>query len=498
MNAPSDELFTRLRAAVVERYELKELLGRGGMGAVFLAIDRKLDRPVAIKVLPPELSHDENIVERFEREARTAAKLDHPNIIPVYSVESHGDFHYFVMKFVAGRSLEQILDAGPMPVDLARRIVWEAACALGHAHRRDVVHRDIKPANIMIDDSGRAVLTDFGISKALQSAAHQLTATGQVVGTPHYMSPEQGKGVDVDGRSDQYSLAVVAYRMLTNKLPFDEDSFHAVLYKKIFEDPRWVKDLRDDIPDHMAEALHKALAREPENRFESMEAFASAIWPENPVEEPGLSVARTARSAIEGDTQISPTEAPRRRRLWAVSIVISLVVLGGGAGGAWLGRGLERQDDQPEAGLVTLAADPGFQAAGPATVDSLVVASSPPPAQGTPGEEQEQPPAEGTTTPQVEDRPAGTDERTTTTARRSTPPPLATPPVGYVTINAMPFGTVWIDGVRIDDTPVVRFELTPGKHVIEIRRVGFRTVVDTVEITASNERRLTKVLVREP
>ncbi len=193
-NRPSN-LFERLRAALIERYDLRELVGRGGMGAVYLAVDRKLEREVAVKVLPPEFSHDEKVIERFEREARTAAKLDHANVIPIYSVESHGEFHYIVMKYVCGKSLEQILEAGPMPVELAQRIVWEAALALGHAHQRGIVHRDIKPANIMIDEHGRTMLTDFGISKAVESAASSLTATGQVVGTPHYMSPEQGKGL---------------------------------------------------------------------------------------------------------------------------------------------------------------------------------------------------------------------------------------------------------------------------------------------------------------
>ena len=180
---PSD-VTSRLKAILAGRYEVGDLLGRGGMGAVYLGTDVALDRQVAIKVLPPDLAHDETFVQRFEHEARTAAKLDHPGIIPIYAVEAREDLHYFVMKYVSGRSLDAVLASGRPPIDFVQRVLWEAACALGHAHQRGIVHRDIKPANIMIDDGGRAMLTDFGISKALESVS-QLTATGQVLGTPH-------------------------------------------------------------------------------------------------------------------------------------------------------------------------------------------------------------------------------------------------------------------------------------------------------------------------
>ncbi len=504
--AASDQLFEQLRAAVVERYDLMELLGRGGMGAVFLATDRKLERPVALKVLPPELSHDAKVVERFEREARTAARLDHPNIIPIYSVESHGDFHYFVMKFVTGKSLEDILGAGRLPIDLTQRILWEAACALGHAHRRGIVHRDIKPANIMIDDRGSTVLTDFGISKAVQSATRELTATGQVVGTPHYMSPEQSKGVEVGGASDQYSLAVVGFRMLTGKLPFEEDSIHAVLYKKLFEHPPWIKDLRDDLPDHLAEALHKALAREPQDRYSSMEGFATAIWPERPVEEPRQrreSLGRPSRADSEARTTqietkvsvISAKNTGRGRRFAAV--LASVVFLSGGSLGAWylLGGGT-----QPEGGSVlTAAAVP--EVSDPDSAAPIVAESS----------------STDTTEVLAQSRQRPPDEQPETTVARDTPPRVQTeqsvhaqpravptrqqpavPAVGYVRVDAQPFATVWIDGVEIQDTPLPRHELLPGEHIVELRREGYETVVDTIMVTAGNTLRKRYPLVRKP
>lgn len=508
LNAASNHLFTQLRAAVVQRYHLRELLGRGGMGAVFLATDRKLDRPVALKVLPPEISHDANVVERFEREAKTAAKLDHPNIIPIYSVESHGEFHYFVMKYVNGRSLEEILSAGPMPVDVARRIIWEAACALGHAHQRGVVHRDIKPANIMIDEDGRAVLTDFGISKAVESASHQLTATGQVVGTPHYMSPEQSKGVDVDGRSDQYSLAVVAYRIIAGKLPFDDDTIHAVLYKKIFEDAPWIKDQRADVPDYMAEALHKALSREPDNRYRTMEAFATAIWPENPVPEPGdlrSSARRPSRASIEGDTtELTPVatiEPPKQRKKRRAPVILgALVVIAGGGGAGWylLNQQTSAREDQPAAQPPITVANADSQPA--ARAESLTLDTSTTLAANQPVEQQEEqlpaskPPAPVSPPVEESSRPSET-ARSTRTPEQQRP---AAPQVGWVTINSVPFGSVWIDDVYVQETPLVRHVLTPGRHVVEIRREGYQTTVDTVVITANNEVRRRKTLVRQP
>ncbi|HET9466136.1 MAG TPA: serine/threonine-protein kinase, partial [Gemmatimonadales bacterium] len=217
---PTNELRQRLARTLAGRYEITQLLGRGGMAVVFLAQDLALERQVAIKVLPPEVSHDPRLIPRFQQEAKTAARLDHPNIIPIYRVESEAGLDYFVMKYVAGRSLEQMLEDGPMPVDLARRVLAEAAMALGHAHQRRIVHRDVKPANIMMDSEGRVILTDFGISKAVQGAS-QLTGTGAIIGTPHYMAPEQAKGLEVDGRADQYALAVVGHQLLTGKQPFD-------------------------------------------------------------------------------------------------------------------------------------------------------------------------------------------------------------------------------------------------------------------------------------
>ena len=277
-NCPPDythELRERLTRALEGRYEIIRLLGRGGMAAVFLAQDLVLERQVAIKVLPPDMTRDGQLVTRFQREAKTAARLDHPSIIPIHRVESEAGLVYIVMKYVAGQSLEDLLARGPLSIPQVRHILREAALALGHAHRRQVVHRDVKPANIMLDEEGRVVLTDFGISKAVEGTT-QLTGTGTIIGTPAYMAPEQAKGRDVDGRADQYSLAVVGYRALTGKLPFEGDP-HSILYQQVFEPPPSVLDRRRDTPRDLRHAIERALAKDATSRFPSMEQFAASV-----------------------------------------------------------------------------------------------------------------------------------------------------------------------------------------------------------------------------
>src|SRR5262245_46546294 len=307
---PVEGLQARLQRIVAGQYRTERMLGRGGMGMVFLAQDLTLEREVAIKVLPPDFSTDPQVIKRFQQEAKTAAKLDHPNIIPIYRVESEEGLNYFVMKYISGTSLEDVLDQKQsLSDDYIQRILWEAACALGHAHSRGVVHRDVKPANIMFDHDGRVMLTDFGISKALQSASG-LTGTGMIIGTPHYMAPEQAKGQPVDGRADQYSLGVVGYRLVAGALPFSGDSVHTILYKHIFEEAPRISGLGTSASRPLTDAIQRALAKEPAQRFPTMEEFATALWPEQPVSASGKGTPRPAsRPAARGPvTADTPTE----------------------------------------------------------------------------------------------------------------------------------------------------------------------------------------------
>src|SRR6059036_4016149 len=241
------------------------------MATVYLAHDLALDRKVAIKVLAPALLlMGEGMVERFKREARTAAALSHPHIIPIYAVRDSEQVLYFVMKHVQGRSLDQVVrDVGPLPIAMIQAIVAQVSDALGYAHRHGVIHRDVKSANIMLDEEGWAVVTDFGIAKVLQ--AEGLTMTGVTVGTPTYMSPEQIGTHEVTGASDQYSLGVVAYEMLTAKLPFHGESIMSVMYAHFNEPARPVTELRPDCPPNLAAAVMRMLEKDPARRWPSMD-----------------------------------------------------------------------------------------------------------------------------------------------------------------------------------------------------------------------------------
>src|SRR6266568_326955 len=266
-----DALLDALRQAALGEYEILAELGRGGMATVYLAHDLALDRKVAIKVLAPALLHmGEGMVERFKREARTAAALSHPHIIPIYAVKESEHVLYFVMKHVQGRALDSVIrDVGTLPIQMVQTILAHAGDALGYAHRHGVIHRDIKSANIMLDEDGWAVITDFGIAKVVQ--AEGLTMTGVTVGTPTYMSPEQCATRDVTGASDQYSLGVVAYEMLTGRLPFLGESTMAVMYAHFNERPRPVAELRPDCPPNLSAGVMRMLEKDPARRWPSMD-----------------------------------------------------------------------------------------------------------------------------------------------------------------------------------------------------------------------------------
>jgi serine/threonine protein kinase len=296
----ADALLQALRDATLGEYDVQGELGRGGMATVYLAHDIALDRKVAIKVMSPTLMAGEGMAERFKREARTAGQLSHPHIIPIYAVREQGDLLYFVMKFIAGRSLDSIIrEVGPMPVPMVQTILQQVGSALGYAHRRGVIHRDIKPANVMLDSDGWAVVTDFGIAKV--SETQGLTLTGATVGTPSYMSPEQCAAKELTGASDQYSLGVVAYEMLSGRLPFVAESVMAVMYAHFNEPPPPISLTRADCPPGLAEAVMRMLEKDPAHRFPSMEAATAAVGaaplaPDDPIRTQMITLAARGES----------------------------------------------------------------------------------------------------------------------------------------------------------------------------------------------------------
>ncbi|MFN2564520.1 MAG: protein kinase [Gemmatimonadaceae bacterium] len=470
---PFADLQSRLAHTLDGRYLVRDVLGAGGMGVVFLADDLALDRAVAIKVLPPEVSGDPTVVSRFRREAKTAARLDHPGIIPIYRVENEGGLDYFIMKYVAGRSLEAVLhDHTQLPVDVATRILREASAALAHAHRHGVVHRDVKPANIMLDADERVILTDFGISKASSAASAddattepRLTELGTAIGTPQYMAPEQAVGNAVDGRADQYALAIVGFEMLAGRVPFDDETPHAIVHRQISEAPPDLAALRPDAPRHIVATIGRALRKSPASRFASMDEFAAAL------DDPTMSTmtpAHTRRITAGGQgtpTRVLPADDreldtaldrvfdpdaqhPRgggRRIPWLA--VLLLLIFGLGAAAVASGRLTLPRRIAPRVGR----------------------AATKSPVAPTPS------PARETTPPRAKDN-----------GRRT----------AQLSVISVPRATVFIDGARVGETPITGRTLTVGRtYRIRVERKGYRTKSDRV--TATGTRPLLRSYVLE-
>ncbi len=280
-SAADDELRAHVQRALAAHYDLDCEIGRGGMGIVYRARDRRLKRQVAIKLLPPELAFRSDIKSRFLREAETAAQLSHPNIVPIYTVDEQEQLVFFVMAYVSGDNLAKRLhERGVLTVDETRKVLREVADALAYAHDRGVVHRDIKPDNILLDAvTGRSMVTDFGIARAMDSGGdNRLTATGIAIGTPAYMSPEQAAGDrEIDGRSDLYSLGILGYQMLSGEPPFSAGSTPAMLVKHLSERPIPVEQRRAGLPIDLARAVMMLLEKEPRNRFPSAASLVAAL-----------------------------------------------------------------------------------------------------------------------------------------------------------------------------------------------------------------------------
>jgi serine/threonine protein kinase len=452
-------------------FEIEGMLGRGGMAMVYLATEVHLSRKVAIKVLPPELTFGHG-VERFKREAKTAAGLDHPNIIPIYRIASGGSLFWYAMKFLEGQSLDHVLaEKGQMSLEETIEILMPVAEALDYGHLHSVIHRDIKPANIMLDLQNRVIVTDFGIAKALTES--KLTASGSVIGTPFYMSPEQGMGKPVTGASDQYSVAVMTYRMLSGKIPFEGESAIEILHKHCSDTPPPLQELKPGLPDYVYQAIEKALSKKPAQRFSTVKAYVKALKEPSPE----ITVSDQATVMVDSDPSIAdristevidraptpPTPSPAPARPVAVRadekgnlgkvLVPLLAVVAVGLGGGWWWTSRETTEVPVAPTVQTLAEDTVSANTQPPTLDSV----------SAPEQAAEERQAE-TTTP-LPDPPR--------------PPP---PTTGTITVtNMMPSGLVLVDGeVKSGQT----FEVSPGEHRIEMRQPGYNSISETVTIRA--------------
>jgi len=288
-----------LTGKTLGKYQIIERLGRGGMAEVYKAYHPQLERYAAVKVLHSYLAEGQDFLARFQREAKAIAALRHPNIVQIYDIDIEDEHYYMVMEFIDGGTLKDrlIQAGGPLSIAEMAHIFRETASALDYAHRQGVLHRDIKPANVLLDKSGRVVLTDFGIARIVSET--QFTVTGTLVGTPAYMSPEQGMGMPISTSSDIYSLGIILYEMVTGKVPFDADTPLAVIHKHINEPLPSPRELRDDIPRALERVIVKALSKGPQDRYQS-----------------AAEMRESAEAAFEDFTRITLSEtmaeAPRR------------------------------------------------------------------------------------------------------------------------------------------------------------------------------------------
>ncbi|MGH7568063.1 MAG: protein kinase domain-containing protein [Gemmatimonadales bacterium] len=463
-----------VREQLHEEYDILEELGRGGMAIVFKAREKQLERDVAIKVLPFSLAFDKEFVERFQREARTSAKLEHPSIIPIYRVGKSGRVIYFVMKFLRGKPLSSVLASRTaLPVGELRRILAEVGRALAYAHRSGIVHRDIKPDNIMFDEHGQAVVTDFGIAKA--ASGGKLTGTGMAIGTPHYMSPEQARAQPIDGRSDIYSLGVVAFQCLTGVVPFDgEDSF-SIGYKHIMEElptPRLDSQEKRDL----FEVIKKMMAKSPDERFQSADELVQVLESGAGYVATGISTAATraipslsgARIASQPTTPLPRHTAGRRdeppvaaepHRSALAAVVIWVLVVGSVFGGGGFYAYKQGWLFKPGVGKPIAGRD-----STPAGPDSLLDTTRAATDPGTVG---------GGAGGAVRTGGGGRDTST------APPAPPGTP--GKLTLQGVPAGArVTLNGQSVRGTQV---DVPPGTYRLTVRAQGYETFEQQVVIT---------------
>lgn len=350
------------------RYEIHRRLARGGMAQVYLARDRSLDRPVAIKELVPEFATDPSFVERFRREAQAAANLAHPNIVGVYDWGTQDGTYFIVMEYVDGPSLSQVIRRdGALHPRRAAELAGEVAGALGFAHSRGVVHRDVKPGNVLLTGSGQSKVTDFGIARALSSPDEDLTQAGSVMGTATYFSPEQAQGLPVDPRSDLYSLGVVLYEMVTGRAPFTGDTPLAIAYKHVQDQPAAPSTIISDLPRGMDAIIMKLLSKRPDDRYASAEelrmdlrrflhgettnaerALAAAAGAVVGAAAGTAAATTTVQPAVTGYVAEEPEEPEGHSRtgLFLGAMVVLLALLAGGL--FWWANGLKGDVEVPD------------------------------------------------------------------------------------------------------------------------------------------------------
>lgn len=487
-----DEALAELRSVqriLTGEFEVERELGRGAMAIVFKAYEAALNRHVALKVLPPSAPVGRAVAERFKREARLAASLDHPNIIPVYRVGQVGATHFIAMKYVEGTGLDDILAAqGPLPIPVVIQVLRATASALAYAHARGIVHRDVKGANILIDRDGRVMVTDFGIARATEDAS--LTATGSVMGTPYYMSPEQCAARRIGPQSDQYSLGVVAFQMLTGNVPFNAETLPGIMHHHFYTPAPDIRVARPDVPPALLAIVNRVLSKKPENRYASTESMVKAIE----------GVPFTAQDRNAGDdilrnlarglpmerltvlplpplaapSRLTPSSADavvrsRRRGEWLKVAATALVVLA--LGGAWTANALREPVIVPPTRVdtVTIQRD----------TSTRVVAN------------------DARQAPRARAARSASDASGGRDSAGATPRAAAVAGTGLVRIRVFPVDAeIVVDGRSLGRGVVIDEELSAGQHKLRVRSPGYVDFDSALVVVANQTTQIRRIELR--